>query len=65
MTREEFDNLIPRKSMVYPKHEGKCVQYMFMGRNEDSTYQLYGKPFGHEDYIIINNFDVVKQYNKR
>ena len=60
MTRLEFDNLIPRETMLYPKSEGISVQYMFMGQNNDGTYQLYGKPCGYQDYLIINHNEVFK-----
>lgn len=62
MTREEFNNLIPRKTMVHPKTD-KAVQYMYMGKNEDGSYQLCGKPYGYADYLIINHYEVVKKEN--
>ena len=60
MTKRELDNLVPRKSMVYSKKEGKSVQWMFMGINPDGKYQLCGLPFGYEKYLMIDCFEVVK-----
>jgi len=59
MTRDQLNKLEPRKTMVYKKREGKSVQYMFMGINKEGRYQLCGMPFGYEDYLMINCFEVV------
>lgn len=58
MTRKQLNNLIPYKSMVYPKSEGKSVQYMFMKINEDGKYQLCGIS-AYEDYIMMDCFEVI------
>ena len=34
---------------------------MFIGINEDGEYMLCGMPFGYEDYLILNHFEIVKQ----
>ena len=56
MTKEQLKNLIPRKTMVYAKGDG--VGYTFMGINPDGKYQLCGLPFGYENYIIMNCFEI-------
>lgn len=58
MTKEQFKNLEPHKTMLYSKREGKSVQWMFMGIDDEGKYMLCGHPFGYEDYLIIDCFEV-------
>ena len=59
MTKEQLNILEPHKTMVYPKSEGKSVQYMFMGVDKDGKYQLCGMS-SYEDYIMMDCFEVVE-----
>lgn len=59
MTKEEFDNLIPKKSMVYNKRDG--VGYTYMGMDENKMCRLYGLPIEYEDYLIRSCFYVKKE----
>jgi len=59
MTIDQLNKLEPRKTIVYKKREGKSVQYMFMGINQDGTYQLCGMPYGYKNYLMMDCFDIV------
>lgn len=60
MTKQELAQLIPKESMIYSKREGKTVQWMYMGRNKDGTYQLCGLPFGYSEDLLLTRFEVVR-----
>lgn len=56
MTKEQLENLVPRMTIVYAKRDG--VGYTFMGVNPDGKYQLCGLPFGYDDDIMMNSFEI-------
>lgn len=58
MTNEELKALEPGKTFVYSNREGINVRWMFTGINPDGTYQLYGLPFGYEESLMLNSFQV-------
>lgn len=56
MTREQFEKLTPRKSMIYRISDG--VGYTFMGKDEKGYCKLYGMPVEYEDYLILECFEL-------
>lgn len=60
MTKQERESMIVNKTTLYSKRDG--VGYTFMGVDEDGRYKLCGMPFGYEDYIIENCFELKDNY---
>ena len=56
MTKEQFESLIPRESMVYNIRDG--VGYTFMGVDKNGYCRLSGLPVEYEDYLIISCFEI-------